>query len=98
MADTRLLERLTASDLFLLLWEDYGWSTDIGGLAILDGTHPADRSLQLGGHLTRLAVPTVRPISQPGQPELLMAAHPAVHRLSGHPVAFDRASRTSRTA
>jgi diacylglycerol O-acyltransferase len=38
MADTRPLERLTASDLFLLLWEDYGWSTDIGGLAILDGT------------------------------------------------------------
>jgi diacylglycerol O-acyltransferase / wax synthase len=38
MAETRLLERLTASDLFLLLWDDYGWSTDIGGLAILDGT------------------------------------------------------------
>ena len=37
-ADTRLLERLTASDLFLLLWDDYGWSTDIGGLAIVDGT------------------------------------------------------------
>jgi hypothetical protein len=31
MAETRLLERLTASDLFLLLWDDYGWSTDIGG-------------------------------------------------------------------
>ncbi len=38
MAETRLLERLTASDLFLLLWDDYGWSTDIGGLAIVDGT------------------------------------------------------------
>jgi hypothetical protein len=38
MAGTRLLERLTASDLFLLLWDDYGWSTDIGGLAIVDGT------------------------------------------------------------
>jgi diacylglycerol O-acyltransferase / wax synthase len=38
MAGTRSLERLTASDLFLLLWDDYGWSTDIGGLAILDGT------------------------------------------------------------
>lgn len=37
MAETRLLERLTASDIFLLLWDDYGWSTDIGGLAILDG-------------------------------------------------------------
>ena len=32
------LERLSASDLFMLLWDDYGWSTDIGGLAILDGT------------------------------------------------------------
>jgi WS/DGAT/MGAT family acyltransferase len=37
MTETRLLERLTASDIFLLLWDDYGWSTDIGGLAILDG-------------------------------------------------------------
>jgi diacylglycerol O-acyltransferase len=38
MAGTPTLERLTASDLFLLLWDDYGWATDIGGLAILDGT------------------------------------------------------------
>ena len=42
MAGTCLLERLTASDLFLLLWEDYGWCTDIGGLAILDGTSLLD--------------------------------------------------------
>lgn len=42
MAGTRLLERLTASDLFLLLWDDYGWCTDIGGLAILDGTSLLD--------------------------------------------------------
>ncbi|WP_040860705.1 wax ester/triacylglycerol synthase domain-containing protein, partial [Nocardia niigatensis] len=42
MAETRLLERVTASDLFLLLWDDYGWSTDIGGLAILDGTNLLD--------------------------------------------------------
>jgi diacylglycerol O-acyltransferase len=42
MAETLPLERLTASDLFLLLWEDYGWSTDIGGLAILDGTSLVD--------------------------------------------------------
>lgn len=33
----RPLERLTASDLFLL-WDNYGWSSDIGALAILDGT------------------------------------------------------------
>ena len=38
----RRLERLTASDLFLLLWDDYGWSSDIGGLAILDGTSLLD--------------------------------------------------------
>ena len=42
MAERRLLERLTASDLFLLLWDDYGWSTDIGGLTILDGTSLLD--------------------------------------------------------
>jgi diacylglycerol O-acyltransferase len=43
MAGTHLLERLTASDLFLLMWDDYGWSSDIGALAILDGTGLLDR-------------------------------------------------------
>jgi diacylglycerol O-acyltransferase / wax synthase len=38
MAEIRRLERLTASDLFVLLWDDFGWSGDIGALAILDGT------------------------------------------------------------
>jgi diacylglycerol O-acyltransferase len=42
MTGTRPLERLTASDIFLLLWDDYGWSTDIGGLAILDGANLFD--------------------------------------------------------
>ena len=42
MAGAPLLERVTASDLFLLLWDDYGWSSDIGGLAILDGTSLLD--------------------------------------------------------
>src|SRR6266511_233804 len=42
MAETRRLERLSASDLFLLMWDDYGWSTDIGGLAILDGSSLLD--------------------------------------------------------
>ena len=42
MADTPMLQRLTASDLFLLQWDDYGWSSDIGGLAILDGTRLLD--------------------------------------------------------
>jgi hypothetical protein len=41
MAEIPVLERLTASDLFLLQWDDSGWSSDIGGLAILDGTHLA---------------------------------------------------------
>jgi len=43
MAETPLLERLTASDLFMLLWDDYGWPNEIGGLAILDGTSLLDR-------------------------------------------------------
>jgi diacylglycerol O-acyltransferase / wax synthase len=43
MAEARLLDRLTASDLFLLLWDDYGWATDIGALAVLDGTSLLDR-------------------------------------------------------
>ena len=42
MAGTPVLERLTASDLFLLMWDDYGWSSDIGGLAICDGTRLLD--------------------------------------------------------
>jgi diacylglycerol O-acyltransferase / wax synthase len=42
MAETRLVDRLTASDLFLLLWDDYGWSGDFGGLAVLDGTSLLD--------------------------------------------------------
>jgi diacylglycerol O-acyltransferase len=47
MDEARRLERLTASDLFMLLWDDYGWPTDIGGLAILDGTSLLDPD----GHL-----------------------------------------------
>src|SRR4051794_21867399 len=38
MPGTPRLERLTASDLFLLMWDDYGWSSDIGALAILEGS------------------------------------------------------------
>jgi WS/DGAT/MGAT family acyltransferase len=41
MAGTHLLQRLTSSDRFML-WEDYGWSGDIGALAILDGTSLLD--------------------------------------------------------
>jgi diacylglycerol O-acyltransferase / wax synthase len=43
MAGARPLERVTASDLFLLLWDDYGWSSEIGGLAICDGARLLDR-------------------------------------------------------
>jgi WS/DGAT/MGAT family acyltransferase len=32
-----MIERLTAADVFLLLWDDYGWSSELGALAILDG-------------------------------------------------------------
>ncbi len=42
MAKTRLLERLTASDLFMLWADDFGWSQDIGVLAILDGARLLD--------------------------------------------------------
>jgi hypothetical protein len=42
MAEPPPLERLTASDLFMLLWDDYGWPNQIGGLAILDGTSLLD--------------------------------------------------------
>jgi WS/DGAT/MGAT family acyltransferase len=47
MADTPPLDRVTASDLFLLMWDDYGWSSDIGGLAILDGASLLDRGGQV---------------------------------------------------
>jgi hypothetical protein len=41
MAETPVLERLTASDLFVLQWDDSGRSCDIGGLANPDGTRLA---------------------------------------------------------
>ena len=40
--ETRSLDRLTASDRFLM-WDDYGWSSDIGAVAVLDGTTLLDR-------------------------------------------------------
>ena len=43
MTEIRRLERLTASDRFML-WEDYGWSSDIGALAILDGNSILDNN------------------------------------------------------
>jgi WS/DGAT/MGAT family acyltransferase len=41
-----LFDRLTASDRFLM-WDDYGWSSDIGALAIVDGA----RLLDADGHV-----------------------------------------------
>ena len=41
MAEIPVLEWLTASDLVFWQWNDCGWSSDIGGLAILDGTRLA---------------------------------------------------------
>ena len=38
MAKTHRLERVNAADLYVLMWDDFGWSGDIGVLAILDGT------------------------------------------------------------
>ena len=52
MTDTPPLERLSASDLFLLLWDDYGWATDIGGIAILEGASLVDDE----GHVSVEAV------------------------------------------
>jgi diacylglycerol O-acyltransferase / wax synthase len=43
MTGTPPLDRVTASDLFLLMWDDYGWPSDIGGLAVLDGAGLLDR-------------------------------------------------------
>lgn len=47
MAGESQLDRLTASDMFLLLWDDYGWSGDFGALAILDGTALLDPDCRL---------------------------------------------------
>jgi len=43
MAETRFLERLTASDLMMLWPDDFGWPGDIGALAILEGSRLLDR-------------------------------------------------------
>jgi WS/DGAT/MGAT family acyltransferase len=42
MAEPRVLDRLTAQDLFMLWAGDFGWSQDIGVVAILDGTRLLD--------------------------------------------------------
>jgi len=47
-----LLDRLTASDRFLM-WDDYGWSSDIGALAVLDGTPLLDANGRVKVELVR---------------------------------------------
>ncbi len=47
MATPRVLDRLTAQDLFMLWADDFGWSEDIGVLAILDGTQLLDSNGQV---------------------------------------------------
>jgi diacylglycerol O-acyltransferase len=42
MAAPPVLNRLTAQDLLMLWPDDFGWSDDIGVLAILDGTRLLD--------------------------------------------------------
>jgi diacylglycerol O-acyltransferase / wax synthase len=42
MAGTSRMERLGGLDLQVLLWDDFGWSGDIGALAILDGASLLD--------------------------------------------------------
>ena len=42
MTQPRRMDRLTAQDLFMLWSDDYGWSQDIGVLAILDGARLLD--------------------------------------------------------
>jgi len=81
MAGTRPLERLTASDLFLLLWDDYGWSTDIGGLAILDGTSLLDDEGRVRVDAVRRHLPVTwsMPLaSRHGPAERLWPGYPAI--------------------
>jgi diacylglycerol O-acyltransferase / wax synthase len=47
MATPRVLDRLTAQDLLMLWADDFGWSQDIGVLAILDGTRLLDPNGQV---------------------------------------------------
>jgi diacylglycerol O-acyltransferase / wax synthase len=53
MAETPQLDRLTASDMFMLMWDDYGWPNEIGVLAILDGTGLLDHDGRVQVDLVR---------------------------------------------
>jgi diacylglycerol O-acyltransferase / wax synthase len=56
MVKPRRLDRLTASDLWALWADDFGWSEDIGVLAILDGTRLRDDAGRFGIEAVRRAI------------------------------------------
>jgi diacylglycerol O-acyltransferase / wax synthase len=58
MVKPRRLDRLTASDLWMLWADDFGWSEDIGVLAILDGAG-------LRGNAGRFRIEAVRRAIEP---------------------------------
>ena len=51
-APAAALDRLTASDRFLM-WDDYGWSSDIGALAVIDGAPLLDADGRVGVDVVR---------------------------------------------
>jgi diacylglycerol O-acyltransferase len=56
MAQTHLIERLSAQDLAALWWDSYGWPGDIGALVIVDGTGLVDGAGRLRIEAVRRAV------------------------------------------
>jgi hypothetical protein len=56
MVKPRRLDRLTASDLWMLWADDFGWSEDIGVLAIVDGTRLRDDAGRLRIEAVRRAI------------------------------------------
>ncbi len=48
MGETGRMERLSGLELQVLLWDDFGWSGDIGAVAILDGASLLDDDGELG--------------------------------------------------
>src|SRR5512135_1315764 len=78
MAETCLLERLTASDLFLLLWDDYGWSSDIGGPAAVGAVAATRPAGAAGGRV--LAAASRRRRRRRGAGRLRGAAGPGPQR------------------
>ena len=95
MAETPLLERLTASDLFLLMWDDYGWSSDIGGLAVLDGASLLDRGGRVRIEAVREQldrrlhlVPRIRQLLYRPRPS--RSSRPEPSRMASPPMSLDQ--------